>query len=170
MAAAQGCVLQADAQALPFLADTFDFAAAIHSLEHIRDPHLALSEVARVLRPGGWFYVGVPNRSRIIGSLGSGESTRCKIRYNLEDWKARFWGRFENAPTGWVQAGFGRKELIQLLRPQFENIQVVTEDYLRFKYTGRVPQPLLNVLLHPRILDFSCSSHYMLCQKQRGIS
>src|SRR5215469_5839788 len=34
-ARAAACVLQGDAQRLPFLSGTFDFAAAFHSLEHV---------------------------------------------------------------------------------------------------------------------------------------
>ncbi len=41
---------------------TFDAAIAVETLEHIVDAPAAVAEVARVLRPGGHFYVTVPNR------------------------------------------------------------------------------------------------------------
>ena len=44
---------QASALALPFEAETFDAVVAIGSLHHTGDLPLALSEVRRVLRPGG---------------------------------------------------------------------------------------------------------------------
>jgi ubiquinone/menaquinone biosynthesis C-methylase UbiE len=65
----------ADVKALLFPPESFDFAMAIHSLEHVGDPQVALAEVARVLRPGAWFYVGVPNRTRLVGYVGSFDAT-----------------------------------------------------------------------------------------------
>jgi ubiquinone/menaquinone biosynthesis C-methylase UbiE len=38
---------------LPFPDNTFDLVSCIETLEHIRDVQLALSEIRRVLRPGG---------------------------------------------------------------------------------------------------------------------
>lgn len=44
---------ECDVQALPQGDDSFDVAIANHMLYHVPDPDLALSELARVLRPGG---------------------------------------------------------------------------------------------------------------------
>ena len=160
------CVVQADAKSLPFQSGIFDFAAAFHSLEHVGDPRLALSEVSRVLRPGGWLYVGVPNKSRIVGYLGSPDATTWqKIVWNLVDWGARLRGRFENALG--AHAGFERTELVNLLREHFDSIQVLTEEFIRFKYNGRLPQFLLNMLLAPGIVNYSAPAHYVVCQKPR---
>jgi SAM-dependent methyltransferase len=46
-------LLAADAQALPFPADAFDAALAMHMLYHVPDRPRAISELRRVLRPGG---------------------------------------------------------------------------------------------------------------------
>jgi SAM-dependent methyltransferase len=45
------------AEDLPFSSESFDAAISFDVLEHVRDPVRAVSEVARVLRPGGriWF-------------------------------------------------------------------------------------------------------------------
>lgn len=42
---------------LPFEDDTFDMVISVAVLEHVRDPFRCMSEIARVLRPGGevWF-------------------------------------------------------------------------------------------------------------------
>jgi SAM-dependent methyltransferase len=160
------CLVQADAKSLPFQSGAFDFAAAFHSLEHVGDPRLALSEVSRVLRPGAWFYVGVPNKSRFVGYLGSPEVTTWqKIVWNLADWKARLRGRFENALG--AHAGFGRTELVNLLEERFESIEVLTEAFIRFKYHDRLPRSLLKMLLAPRIINFSAPAHYVICRKRR---
>jgi len=46
-------VVRCDAAALPFPAGSFDSVIANHMLYHLDDPAAALSEFARVLRPGG---------------------------------------------------------------------------------------------------------------------
>jgi ubiquinone/menaquinone biosynthesis C-methylase UbiE len=50
-------LLLADAQALPFRDNTFDHVLAMHMLYHVPDRALAVSEMARVLRPEGAAFV-----------------------------------------------------------------------------------------------------------------
>jgi methionine biosynthesis protein MetW len=50
-----------DAASLPFPDASFDAAACIEVLEHLFEPHRAVSEALRVLRPGGVLIVTVPN-------------------------------------------------------------------------------------------------------------
>jgi SAM-dependent methyltransferase len=52
-------LLAADARALPFGDGEFDAVVFISTLEHIEDPGAALSEVARVLKPGGQLALSV---------------------------------------------------------------------------------------------------------------
>jgi len=164
LAREEGCVIQGDALKLPFESETFDFVAAFHSLEHIGSPQLALDEVRRALRPGGWFYLGVPNRTRIFGYLGSFDTTMWqKIAWNLNDWSARLRGKFRNEQGS--HAGFERKELADMLADRFRSVRFLTEEYIRFKYGGRMPRPLLNLLLAPGIVNYSTPAHYALCQK-----
>lgn len=47
---------QGDATALPFPAESFDFAYELNVLHHIRDYPAAIREVHRVLQPGGRFF------------------------------------------------------------------------------------------------------------------
>jgi SAM-dependent methyltransferase len=163
-ARAEGCVVMGNAKNLPLQSAAFDFAAAFHSLEHVEDPRSALGEILRVLRPGAWFYVGVPNKSRLIGYLGSFDATTWqKITWNLMDWKARLLRRFENELG--AHAGLKRLELIHLLQERFTNVQLLTEEFVRFKYGARLPRPVLDFLLAPNILDHAVPAHYALCQK-----
>jgi len=51
--------------ALPFEDGSFDVVVAGELLEHLRDPRRVVSEVLRVLRPGGTFVASVPNAYRL---------------------------------------------------------------------------------------------------------
>lgn len=52
----------ADMRALPFPSAAFASVLAVHSIEHVPDPHRALAEAARVLRRGGTALYVTPNR------------------------------------------------------------------------------------------------------------
>lgn len=56
----RGNTVRADLRALQFEDDSFDMVYASHVLEHIDDDRQALSEVRRVLRPGGLAILPVP--------------------------------------------------------------------------------------------------------------
>jgi ubiquinone/menaquinone biosynthesis C-methylase UbiE len=49
---------------LPFADNEFDLVTCIETLEHVRDVQLALSEIRRVLRPGGTLALTTPASAR----------------------------------------------------------------------------------------------------------
>jgi ubiquinone/menaquinone biosynthesis C-methylase UbiE len=49
---------------LPFADNVFDLVTCIETLEHVRDVQLALSEIRRVLRPGGRLALTTPASAR----------------------------------------------------------------------------------------------------------
>lgn len=53
----------ADAHALPFAPESFECVFSYAVFEHLHNPFVAISEVHRVLKPGGWF----------IGTVSQGE-------------------------------------------------------------------------------------------------
>ncbi len=59
MVVTRGVDVAAVAEALPFPAATFDFVFSQAVLEHVPDPHAAVREMNRVLKPGGVFYAEV---------------------------------------------------------------------------------------------------------------
>jgi len=54
--------LLGDLAALPLKPAEFDAIICIHVLEHVLDDRSAISEMFRVLRPGGWALVSAPVR------------------------------------------------------------------------------------------------------------
>lgn len=52
---------QADAVSLPWVAQSFDAIVDVCCLQHVEDIGRALSEVRRVLKPGGWFFSMIAN-------------------------------------------------------------------------------------------------------------
>lgn len=59
----KGQFVVGDAEKLPFLKNTFDVVTSFGLLEHFEDPTQAISEMVRVLKPGGLFFADiVPNR------------------------------------------------------------------------------------------------------------
>jgi len=52
-------------EALPFAAESFDHVVCVDVLEHVADLHRVLSEVARVLKPGGLFLYDTINRNAL---------------------------------------------------------------------------------------------------------
>jgi ubiquinone/menaquinone biosynthesis C-methylase UbiE len=58
---------QADIEKLPFQASYFDTVISCETIEHVPHPRLAISELARVLKPGGRLLLTTPN---YFGSFG----------------------------------------------------------------------------------------------------
>lgn len=54
--------IKVDISAIPFQSETFDALLCIHVIEHVEDDLSAISELYRVLKPGGWAVISVPIR------------------------------------------------------------------------------------------------------------
>lgn len=55
-------VVQAVGEELPFVANSFDLILSNEVIEHVKDDLIALSEMVRVIRPGGRIVIFCPNR------------------------------------------------------------------------------------------------------------
>ena len=64
-----GSVCQMDLTALPYADRSFDAIVANHVLEHVPDDKRALSELRRVLHPGGFAVLQVPIARRLERTL-----------------------------------------------------------------------------------------------------
>jgi SAM-dependent methyltransferase len=99
-------LVAAQSERLPFRASTFGAAVAADSLEHVADPAATVSETARVLRPGGGFFLSTPNRFSLtpephVGVWGLGywprswavRHVRRKLGVRYDDIRLfSFWG------------------------------------------------------------------------------
>lgn len=125
-----------DATNMEFEDESFDFVYSYHALEHIPDYRAALGEMRRVLKQGGEFLIGTPNRSRLIGYLGSKDATFIeKIQWNLLDWKAKLSGKFTNEDG--AHAGYTLEELQSELAAVFNAVNNITPDYYFRVYSGK---------------------------------
>ena len=53
--------------AIPLADDSVDMIVSDHTFEHINNPDIVISELNRILRPGGWLCARTPNRWGYIG-------------------------------------------------------------------------------------------------------
>lgn len=123
-----------DARHLSFENNSFDFVYSFHALEHIPSPKAVIAEMKRVLRPGGYYAIGTPNRSRLLGYFSSDASLKDKIAWNLQDLRMQLTGRFRNEHG--AHAGFTSKELVELSTPIGQGREVSFEYYSNL-YPGR---------------------------------
>ncbi|MDP1564511.1 MAG: class I SAM-dependent methyltransferase [Pirellulaceae bacterium] len=154
---------------LPFESNSFDAIFYHHVIEHVDDPVGSLKELDRVLKPGGWLFVGTPNRHRLISSIGAHEQSEWKptltnkLGDNWRDWKDRLTGRFENKYG--AHAGFSHKELDGLLELHFVERDWLTRQYIEFKYSASRLSALLPLVTNPTTCWFAAPSIYVLCRK-----
>lgn len=152
-----------DARDLRFPDASFDLIYSFHVLEHIPEPERALREMARALRPGGRYLIGTPNKSRLVGYVGSAVPLGTKIHWNLVDLLQRLRGRWTNEAG--AHAGFTRRELQTLCGSAFGDIPVsITDDYYRTIYDARLIDVIIRLGLSR--LVFPCV--YVLGRKPTG--
>jgi SAM-dependent methyltransferase len=147
--AAPATLLAMDAREMRFEDASFDFIYSFHALEHITGPERALQEMRRVLKPGGHYLIGTPNKARLIGYIGSGTSIWNKIHWNAADWSKRLTGQWRNEAG--AHAGFTTSELTAMCRSAFGAGDDVSPGYYLALYARRAKQVrmLLNSGLAP---------------------
>ncbi|MEQ1903631.1 MAG: class I SAM-dependent methyltransferase, partial [Pirellulaceae bacterium] len=154
---------------LPFAKHTFDAIFYHHVIEHVDRPRESLVELHRVLRPGGWLFVGTPNRHRLISSIGAHQQSEWeatfanKVGDNLRDWKHRLTGQFRNELG--AHAGFSQGELDKMLSDQFPTRVWLTKEYLQFKYSNKRFSGLLPLVTNSSVCWFAAPAIYVFCQK-----
>jgi len=150
-----------DGSCLGIKDSSFDCAYSYHALEHIQDYHSALKEIRRILTPNGYFLLGVPNKSRLFGYIGSNTSLWHKIKWNMNDYSMRIKGEFENKFG--AHAGFEQNELKTCLDNYFDRTLDVTREYFYCRYKSK--RPFLDMIIASGLQKKLFPAIYYLCFK-----
>ena len=86
----------ADVMDLPFGDATFDVVVAMWMLYHVPDLAGALSQVRRVLRPGGLFVAATNGDEHLADLLGEAGGDRLVTQFSLENGRAALTAQFEH--------------------------------------------------------------------------
>jgi SAM-dependent methyltransferase len=158
---AEADVKQGDALDLPFADGEFDRVIASEVLEHIPDDERAISELVRVLRPGGTIAVTVPRwlPEKVCWALSDdyheveGGHVRIykgsELVAKLEDAGLRFLGRDHvhglHAPYWWLKCAVGVTNDKNPLVKAFHQVLVweIVKQPLATRVAGAVLDPLV---------------------------
>lgn len=148
---------------LSFSEGTFDMIYSVHVLEHVKDHVQVLRELQRVVKPNGLMFIGFPNKNRILGYVGTNDSSSIlqKVRWNLHDYRDRIRGRFENKLG--AHAGFTRKEFLRDARPLFARVHEVRNEYMLKKYPKY--EMIVKFLITTGLAEIVFPSNYFVCIK-----
>lgn len=103
--------VSSDGGRLPFDDAFFDAAVSFEVLEHVADDAAALREIRRVLRPGGWLALTVPNRWWLFETHGADLPLLPWNRVPLFSWLPR------RLHDRWARARiYRRREIVDLVR------------------------------------------------------
>lgn len=149
---------------IPLKDESIDAVFYHHVIEHVSDAAKSLDELARVLKPGGFLYVGTPNRHRLVGYVGSFDASFMdKVRWNMKDYGMRLRGKFRNELG--AHAGFSHKELDKMLRQRFSKVEWLTSSYLNFKYGSKLPGPAMKLLTWGPVQEVMAPAIYAIATK-----
>lgn len=117
----QGSIQRADAENLPFADASFDFVSSWGVLHHSNRFENCLSEVARVLRPGGRVMLMVYYRPSIVYYLNCGLIRGVMLG---QLFKKSLHQIYVDSSDGFYARVFSRKELRDLLSTHFSGIKL----------------------------------------------
>jgi SAM-dependent methyltransferase len=112
--------IKMDILAIPFAENSFDVAFCNHVMEHVADDHKAMSELHRVLKPGGWAIIQSPMDNTRPDTLEDPTLTSPadRLKHYWQEDHLRLYGRdYKNRLAA---AGFDVKEdfFVKELPPQ----------------------------------------------------
>ena len=129
----QGITLkQVDAQALPFINNSFDFVAMFDVLEHVKDPDKVIDEIKRVLARRGVFHLVVPCEGDLM---------------TIDGWlKLVFSLNLKKKPIGHIQQ-FTRSDILKILKKNdFTILRTTHSYYFIYQFTSFIYYLLVNFL------------------------
>jgi len=117
----QGEIKQADAEQLLFPDGSFDFVWSWGVIHHSRSTESIVTEITRVLRPGGRVMIMVYYRPSLVYYLHAGLIRGVLLgklwRHSLQD-------IYTAASDGFYARVFNKKELKSLLAPNYSNLRL----------------------------------------------
>ncbi|MBV9504624.1 MAG: class I SAM-dependent methyltransferase [Acidobacteriia bacterium] len=122
--------VRSDIDSLPFRSRSFDLVTANMVMEHVTDPERIVSEVRRVLVPGGVFLFHTPNRSSPLMALAAHvpqSSKRRLISFFEDRGEADIYPAVYRFNTEHAVAEIGRKAGFTLESCRFEVSEAVTQ-------------------------------------------
>lgn len=103
--------IEYDGIVLPIDSESVDGAISFEVLEHVQDESSSLLEVLRVLKPGGWFAISVPNRWWVFETHGARLPLLPWNRVPFFSWLPK------KIHDRWARARiYRRREIVSLLR------------------------------------------------------
>lgn len=165
---APATTVQGDALALPFPDDSFDKIVAAEVLEHIPDDMRAMSELLRVLKPGGQLAVTVPSwlPERICWALSEDYHTapgghvriytRAELEAKLKKTGFRVQGHHHahglHAPYWWIKCAVGVNKDEHPLAKAYH--QVLVWDIMKQPLATRLAERVLNPLVGKSVVVY----------------
>ena len=82
-----------DVQSIPFEDNSFDYIIINHVLEHVPQDRKAMSEMSRVLKPGGIAFISVPVEGEITNEDERINTPELRLKYYMDPTHLRLYGR-----------------------------------------------------------------------------
>ncbi len=146
-------VVNADAGQLPFLSNAFDNCVCTETLEHVLNPDQVLSEIYRVLKPGGYLFLTVPNEK-------NAHTLYRRMLRVIMPWKLPR-DTFEELPHHLQH--FSRRQLIRLFKKEFLIQELFSVGFSTQDFSQQPVEYLLGKLVQtPVFRNFSSSHAFVL--------
>jgi len=162
-------ILNAACESLPLPSSTFDLILSHEVIEHVQDDHLAIREMARVLRPGGRIVLFCPNRGYPFETHGiywKGKyyfGNKLFVNYLPRSWRDKL------APHVRVYSRRDLEKLFEGLPVKFIERTVIFGAYdniiVRFGALGKVLRGILQFLERTPLKIFGLSHFWVIERK-----
>lgn len=150
------CDYDADIHSLPFPEHSWDAVICLDVLEHILDPRLAVSEIHRILKPGGFLLLGAPFLISYHGKTTKGVGTPAHDSY------PDYW-RFTHEGLALLLRPFQKVEIVPFGGPIGVRLDFLYFDKIALFRSGFI-QKVLGKIERPR-LGKATARHLAFCTK-----
>jgi len=150
-----GNILQADAESLPFKNETFDYVWSWGVIHHSKDTEKIITEISRVLKPGGKCHIMIYNKNSLryylYGGLFKGIICLKLLYKSLYEINMEF-------TDGYYARHFTKKEIIKIFeRNNFKTkkIEILQDsDHLPFPILEQISKKLNNKFINLLLKKF----------------